>query len=66
MGLNSFGGETIFLTSHLINHWPSRVLGFKSPMETLSLFYPNLPITNNLVSGIFGCVSGKLDLSALK
>jgi transposase InsO family protein len=71
----SFWGEAVLTATHLINRLPSRVLGFKSPMEILSTFYPNLHTTNNLVPRIFGCVSfvhihsqsrGKLDPRALK
>lgn len=71
----SFWGEAALTATHLINRLPSRVLGFKSPMDMLSQFYPNLQTTNNLVPRIFGCVSfvhihgpnrGKLDPRALK
>ncbi|RVX06582.1 Retrovirus-related Pol polyprotein from transposon TNT 1-94 [Vitis vinifera] len=71
----SFWGEAVLTTAHLINRLPSRILGFKSPMDILSTFYPNLHTTNNLVPRIFGCVAfvhvhnqnkGKLDPRALK
>ena len=71
----SFWGEAVLTTAHLINRLPSRILGFKSPMDILSTFYPNLHTTNNLVPRIFGCVAfvhvhnqnrGKLDPWALK
>ena len=71
----SFWGEAVLTAAHLINRLPSRVLGFKSPMDILSTFYPNLHTTNNLVLWIFGCVAfvhvhnqnrGKLDPRALK
>ena len=54
---------------------PSRVLGFKSPPETLSQFYPDIRSSFNLVPRVFGCTSfvhihnhnrGKLDPRALK
>ena len=70
-----FWGEAILTVTHLINHLPSRVLGFKSPMNILSIFYPDLNTTNNLVPRIFGYVSfvhihsqnrRKLDPRALK
>nr|XP_019703534.2 uncharacterized protein LOC105038855 isoform X1 [Elaeis guineensis] len=70
-----FWGEAVLIATHLINHLPSRVLHFKSPMDILSTFYPDLNTTNNLVPRIFGCVSfvhihsqnrGKLDPKALK
>ncbi|RDX74377.1 hypothetical protein CR513_45897, partial [Mucuna pruriens] len=62
-------------TAYFINRLPSRVLGFKSPMEILSYFYPNVSTTNNLPPRVFGYVSfvhihsqgrGKLDPIALK
>ena len=71
----SFWGEAVLTATHLINRLPSRVLGFKSPLEMLSTFYPDLKTTNNLVPRIFGCLSfvhvhsqnrGKLDPRALK
>eukprot|EP00261_Vitis_vinifera_P038781 XP_019080024.1 PREDICTED: uncharacterized protein LOC109123752 [Vitis vinifera] len=71
----SFWGEAVLTTAHLINRLPSKILGFKSPMDILSTFYPNLHTTNNLVPRIFGCVAfvhvhnqnkGKLDPRALK
>ena len=52
-----------------------RALGFKSPMEILSSFCPNMRTTNHLTPKIFGCVSfvqvynlnrGKLDSRAIK
>ena len=70
-----FWGETVLTAAHLINRLFSRILGFKSPMDILSTFYPNLHTTNNLVPRIFGCVAfvhvhnqnrGKLDPRALK
>ena len=71
----SFWGEAILTATHLINRLPTRVLGFKSPMDILMTFYPDLHTSNNLVPRIFGCVSfvhvhsqnrGKLDPRALK
>jgi hypothetical protein len=71
----SFWGEAVLKTAHLINRLPSRILRFKSPMEMLSTFYPNLYTTNNIVPKIFRCVSfvhihsqsrEKLDPKALK
>lgn len=61
-------------TAHLINRLPSRVLGFKSPMQVFSQFFPNFNTLNNLTPRMFGCVSsvhihghnrGRLDLRAL-
>ena len=70
-----FLGEGVLTATHLINRLPSRVLGFKSPMDVLSTFYPTLTTTNNFVPLVFGYVSfvhvhgpnrGKLDPRALK
>lgn len=70
-----FWGEAVLTATYLINRLPTRMLGFKSPMEMLSTFYPSISISNNLVPRIFGCVSfvhihsqerGKLDPRALK
>ena len=35
-------GERLYSHQHVINMIPSRVLGCKSPLETLSQFYPNI------------------------
>lgn len=53
----SFWEETVLTAAHIINRLPSRVIGFKSPMDALSKFYPNLHTTNSLVPRIFGCVA---------
>lgn len=69
-----YWGEAVLTATHLINRIPSRVLGFKSPLDVLSKFFPNIQTTNNLLPKIFGCVSfvhvhsqhrGKLDPRAL-
>ena len=71
----SYWGEVVLTATHLINPLPSRVLGFKSIMEVLPSFYPNMRTTNHLIPKIFGCVSfvhvhnpsrGKLDLRVVK
>lgn len=63
----------VLIAVHFINHSPSRILGLKSPMKILSLFYSNLHSTSNLVLRIFGYLSsvhgqhkGKLDPKVLK
>ena len=70
-----YWGEVVLTTTYMINRLPSRVLGFKTPMETLSQFYPNLSTTNHLIPRIFGCSAfvhvhshnrGKLDPRAIK
>ena len=59
----------------VINRIPSRVLGFKSPLATLSQLYPDIRSSFNLTPRVFGCTSfvhihnhnrGKLDPKALK
>ena len=50
-------GEVVLTSTYLINRLPSRVLRFKSPMDVLSSFYPNLSVSSNLKPRIFGCVS---------
>ncbi|RVW58904.1 hypothetical protein CK203_104233 [Vitis vinifera] len=50
----TYWGGVILTTTHLINRLPSRVLSFKSPMDILSLFYPNIRTTNHLIPKIFG------------
>lgn len=71
----NYWGEAVLTSTHLINRIPSRVLGFKTPMQVLSSFYPDLNMSNKLIPRIFGCVSfvhvhthqrGKLDPRALK
>ena len=71
----TYQGGVILTTTHLINRLPSKVLSFKSPMDILSLFYPNIRTTNHLIPKIFGYVSfvhvhnpnkGKLDPKAIK
>ena len=71
----SYWGETVLTSTYVINRIPSRVLGFKSPLETLSQFYLDIRSSFNLAPKVFGCTSfvhihnhnwGKLDLRALK
>ena len=76
MCLNLIGGEVVLTTIHLINQLPSKTLGFRSPMEILSMFYHIIRTTNHLIPKIFECVSfihvhsdqnkGKLDSRAVK
>ena len=70
-----YWGEAILAATYLINHMPSRVLAFKSPIETLLEFFPNFQGIGSLPPKIFGCVSfvfihthlrSKLDPKALK
>ena len=71
----SYWGEAVLTSAYVINRIPSRVLGFKSPLETLSQFYPDIRSSFNLTPRIFGCTAfvhvhsqnrGKLDPRALK
>ena len=45
----SYWGQVVLTATHLINRLPFRVLCFKSPMEVLSSFYPNMRTTNHLI-----------------
>ena len=52
----SYWGEVILTATHLINLLPFKILGFKSPMDILSSFYPNMRITNHLIPDSWVCV----------
>ena len=71
----NYWGEAVLTAAHLINRLPSRVLGFKSPVQVFSKYFPDFHTANHLVPKIFGCVSfvhihshnrGKFDPRALK
>ena len=71
----SYWGKAVLTSAYVINRIPSRVLGFKSPLETLSQFYLDIRSSFNLTPRIFGYTSlvhvhshnrGKLDPRALK
>ena len=71
----SYWGEVALTSAYVINRIPSRVLGCKSPLETLSQFNPNIRSSFNLAPRVFWCTSfvhihnhnwGKLDPRALK
>ena len=71
----SFWGEAVLTAAYLINRMPSRVLGYQSPINVLSKFFPDFNNSCKLPPKIFGCVSfvhihnhnrGKLDPRALK
>jgi len=70
-----YWGEAVLTAAHLSNRMPSRILNFKSPLDTLRNFFPIFEISNKLVPRIFGSVAyvhihsqnrGKLDPRALK
>ena len=48
-------GEAVLMATHLIHHMPSKVLGFKSPLNVFQTFFPNSKITTSLPLKIFGC-----------
>ena len=48
-----YWGEAILAATYLINRMPSRVLAFKSPIETLLEFFPNFQGTNKALKFIF-------------
>ena len=52
-----YWGEAVLIAAHLINKLPTRVLNFKSPIETPVKFFPNLNVSNNLTPQIFGSVA---------
>ncbi|PKU79659.1 Retrovirus-related Pol polyprotein from transposon TNT 1-94 [Dendrobium catenatum] len=71
----SYWGEALLTATYLINRLPSTALGLKSPMETLSSFYPEFRTHHNIAPKVFGCTAyvhihsherGKLDPRALK
>ena len=71
----SYWGEVVLTLAYVINKIPSRVLGCKSPLETLSQFYLNIRSSFNLAPRVFRCTSfvhihnhnwEKLDLRAFK
>ena len=71
----SYWGEVVLTSSYVINRIHSRVLGYKSPLETLSQFYRDTLSSFNLAPRVFWCTSfvnipnhnrGKLDPRALK
>lgn len=70
-----YWGEAVLIATHLINRLPTKVLNFKSPIDTLTTFFPTFTASNNLVPRIFGSVAfvhvhstqrGKLDPRALR
>lgn len=67
--------ETVLTAIHLINRLPKKVLKLKSLMETLTKFFLNFKVSNNLIPRIFESIAyvhvhfqnqGKLDPRALK
>ena len=53
----SYWGEDVLTSAYVINTIPSRVLGCKSPLETLSQFYSDIRSSFNLAPRVFGCTS---------
>ena len=71
----TYWGEAILTATHIINRLPSKTLEFKTPIELLAKFYPDINTSNNLTPKVFGCTSfvhvhsnnrGKLDPRAIK
>ena len=70
----SYWGNVVLTSAYVVNGIPSRVLGFKSPLETLSQFYLDIRSSFSFAPQVFGCTSfvhihnnrGKLDPRALK
>lgn len=71
----NYWGEAVLTAAYIINRLPSKVLGFKTPLEVLSQFYPDLQASNNLTPRVFGCTAfvhihsqnrGKLDPRAVE
>ena len=52
----AYWGEAVLTSAYLINRLPTNVLQFKSPLELLNQFFPNVKTTYHLTSRIFGCV----------
>ena len=52
----NYWGEAILAATYLINRLPTRILGFKSPLEVLRENFPFLRISNGLTPRIFGCI----------
>lgn len=71
----TFWGEDVLIATYLINRMPSRVLNFKTPLDTLKNSYPLSKLFCPLSPKVFGCVAfvhvhnqnrGKLDPRALR
>lgn len=54
----SFWGEAVLTTAYLINRLPTKILNFKTPLNTLITSYPLLTrMLNSLSPKIFGCTA---------
>jgi len=71
----NYWGEAVLTSTYLINRIPSRVIGFKSPLNYLSEFFSKNNFYFKIPPRIFGCVTyvhihkhqrDKLDARALK
>ena len=71
----SYRGEVVLIATHLINRLPLKVLENKTPLDTLSKFFPHFHNFNKLSPNVFGYVwfvhiyppnSNKLDPRAQK
>lgn len=48
-----YWGEVVLTVAHLINKFPTKALSFKSPMESLTKYFPNFSASKNLTARIF-------------
>ena len=66
-----YWGEAVRSAAYLINRTPSRVLGFKTPLQKLQELVSS-PSLNNLEPRVFGCLAyvhqalKKLDSQAIR
>lgn len=70
-----FWGDAILTSTYLINRMPSRILSYKTPLQTLQNWFPTSRIHSSLQPKVFGCTTfvhnhsqnlSKLDPRALK
>lgn len=70
-----FWGDAVLTACYLINRLPSKILDYKTPLETFSVLFPHYRSFSQLESRIFGCVTfvhdpspgkSKLDPRSLK
>lgn len=54
---NHFWGEDVLTATYLINRMPSRVIDFKTPLQSLKSSFPHTRILSQVPLKIFGCTS---------
>ena len=52
---NDFGGETVLTTTYLINRMPSRILKFKTSVQTFLEHFPKSYLVSQIPLKVFGC-----------